>query len=197
MTNNLCSVFHRYHASSELAPVLCGCGLPLQSAQRLRCHFFSSFFYKKLTGERSGYKYDNVRKWTKRIVLPEYDFCFVPINISQTHWCLASINFKGKRIQYYDSLGGDDNGVLQHLLQYVCDEFEDKHGPQVNRHEWQLEVVKKEMVPQQENGYDCGVFTIKLADYLSEGRPLVFTQRDMSYFRQRILLEIRLGTLNL
>jgi hypothetical protein len=37
---------------------------------------------------------------------------------------------------------------------------------------------------------DCGVFTLKFADYLSEDRPLEFDQSDMPYFRKRIVLEL-------
>lgn len=163
----------------------------------MRCHFFTTFFYKKLTGERGGYNYQNVRRWTKDldVTLPDYDLGFVPIHVGSAHWCLASMDFKAKRILYYDSLGGSDNDALQHLLQYVCDETHDKRGLTVDKKQWQLHVVKK--VPSQGNIVDCGVFTCKFADYLGEGQPLDFTQADMPYFRRRMLLEIRLQTLDL
>jgi Ulp1 family protease len=35
-----------------------------------------------------------------------------------------------------------------------------------------------------------GVFTLKFADYASEGRPFAFSFKDMPYFRRRIALEI-------
>jgi sentrin-specific protease 1 len=167
----------------------------LQLENRPRCHFFTTFFYKKLMGERGGYNYKNVKRWTKDIKLPDYDFCFIPIHVDNMHWCLASINFKAKRILYYDSLHGDDHGVMRNLLCYVRDESMAKLQRPVNMDEWQLEVVEE--VPHQLNGFDCGVFTCKMADYLGEGRPLVFTQADMPYFRRRMLLEIRLATLDL
>ena len=85
--------------------------------------------------------------------------------------------------------------------------------------EWKLEVVKG--VPRQENGYansvvvcialaimhslflrilcylqthsfDCGVFVVKMVDFLSQGlSPLDFVQADMPYFRRRLVLEIK------
>ena len=181
-----------------LCAVLCVVCEHLGVQPRKRCHFFNTFFYKKLTGERGGYNYKIVRRWTKKLTavkLPDYDYCFIPIHVQHSHWCLACINFQAKRILYYDSLRGPDYGVMQHLLQYVHDESMDKLQRPVNMDEWQLELVEK--VPHQLNGFDCGVFTCKMADYLGEGLPLSFTQTDMPYFRQRILLEIKLMSLNL
>jgi sentrin-specific protease 1 len=46
--------------------------------------------------------------------------------------------------------------------------------------------------PQQENGYDCGVFTCQFLEALSRGMdsPFNFTQRSMMYLRRRMILEI-------
>jgi len=45
--------------------------------------------------------------------------------------------------------------------------------------------------PQQENGYDCGVFTCQFMESLSRGEEFFnFTQRDMDYFRKRMIWEI-------
>ena len=46
--------------------------------------------------------------------------------------------------------------------------------------------------PQQENGYDCGVFTCQFLEALSRGMdsPFNFTQRSMAYLRRRMILEI-------
>ena len=78
----------------------------------------------------------------------------------------------------------------QNLLRYLGDEARDK-APQMpfDALEWRLEIVSD--APRQRNCFDCGVFTSKLADYLSEGRAPAFSQRDMNYFRRRMLLEIK------
>ena len=39
--------------------------------------------------------------------------------------------------------------------------------------------------PRQTNSYDCGMFSIMCADFLSEGLRLEFSQRDMPHFRLR------------
>lgn len=44
--------------------------------------------------------------------------------------------------------------------------------------------------PTQENGYDCGVFTCQSLEYISRGAEFNFSQGNMSYLRQRMMLEI-------
>ncbi|KAG8822627.1 Smt3-specific protease, partial [Serendipita sp. 399] len=46
--------------------------------------------------------------------------------------------------------------------------------------------------PQQENGYDCGVFVCQTMENLSRGvsLPFDFTQKNMAYLRRRMILEI-------
>jgi sentrin-specific protease 1 len=46
--------------------------------------------------------------------------------------------------------------------------------------------------PQQENGYDCGVFTCQFLEALSRGMdsPFNFSQRSMAFLRRRMILEI-------
>ncbi|XP_068661555.1 ubiquitin-like-specific protease ESD4 isoform X2 [Aristolochia californica] len=84
----------------------------------LKCHFFNTFFYKKLISGRNGYDYKAVRRWTtpRKIGygLIECDKIFVPIH-KEVHWCLAVINLKDEKFQYLDSLGGRDSRVLNVL----------------------------------------------------------------------------------
>nr|GEY52944.1 ubiquitin-like-specific protease ESD4 [Tanacetum cinerariifolium] len=87
----------------------------------LKCHFFNTFFYKKLVGGRTktGYDYESVKRWTAQkklsYSLDECDKIFVPIH-KEIHWCLAVINKKDKKFQYLDSLGGADKKVLRALM---------------------------------------------------------------------------------
>ncbi|KAA8548936.1 hypothetical protein F0562_000620 [Nyssa sinensis] len=143
----------------------------------LKCHFFSTFFYKKLVGGRSGYDFKSVRRWTSQrklgYCLLECDKIFVPIH-KEIHWCLAVINKKDKKFQYLDSLRGIDNQVLNVLARYFVDEVKDKSGEDIDVSSWEQEYV--EDLPEQENGFDCGVFMIKYADFYSRGLRLCFNQ---------------------
>jgi Ulp1 family protease len=71
-------------------------------------------------------------------------------------------------------------------LKYLHDEA-NKRDVQFNRNDWTCE---EEEVPQQENGYDCGVFTIIYADLLSEDLPLNFSQKNITRFRRKIVADI-------
>lgn len=45
--------------------------------------------------------------------------------------------------------------------------------------------------PQQENGFDCGVFTCHFLEALSRGQEQFnFTQADMPFLRRRMIWEI-------
>ncbi|CAL0301611.1 unnamed protein product [Lupinus luteus] len=157
----------------------------------LKCHFFNTFFYKKLIGGRNSYDFKSVRRWTSQrklgYGLDECDKIFVPIH-KEIHWCLAVINKKDEKFQYLDSLKGMDNQVLKVLARYYVDEVKDKTGKEIDVSSWEKEFV--EDLPEQENGFDCGVFMIKYADFYSRGLRLCFKQENMPYFRLRTAKEI-------
>ena len=47
--------------------------------------------------------------------------------------------------------------------------------------------------PQQDNGFDCGVFTVQSMKYLSEGdsKNFEFDQSNIPYLRHKMVLEIK------
>ncbi|XP_072953914.1 ubiquitin-like-specific protease ESD4 [Typha angustifolia] len=157
----------------------------------LKCHFFNTFFYKKLISGNNGYDFKAVKRWTTQrkigYSLIECDKVFVPIH-KDIHWCLAVINVKEQKFQYLDSLGSVDTVVLRVLARYFMDEVKDKSGKQVDTRLWKQEGVDN--LPLQENGYDCGMFMLKYTDFYSRGLSLSFGQEHMPYFRNRTAKEI-------
>lgn len=157
----------------------------------LKCHFFNTFFYKKLVSGRTGYDYKSVRRWTTQrklgYSLLECDKIFIPVH-KEIHWCLAVINKKEEKFQYLDSLGGVDKQVMRVLAKYIVDEAKDKNGEDIDVTSWKQEFVTE--LPNQENGFDCGVFMIKYADFYSRDIGLCFKQEHMPYFRKRTAKEI-------
>lgn len=99
-----------------------------------------------------------------------------------------------RKIQYFDSMGGDGRYYLNAILQYLKDEWASKHdGEELPFSSlWEL-VSTNSDVPQQKNTYDCGVFTCMFADFLSLDYPLLFTQEHIDRVRQRIALSILKG----
>ncbi|TMW62575.1 hypothetical protein Poli38472_005193 [Pythium oligandrum] len=154
-------------------------------------HFFSSFFYTKVS--EGGYNFINVRRWTRKIDLFSMDKIFVPVNVSNTHWCLAVIFMTEKRIQYFDSMAGPGTKCLEVLLKYLHDEMQHKKQQPFDSEGWEL-VETVPGTPQQENGWDCGVFTCLFADYLSQNLDLSFSQNDMEFQRNRMILRIVQGS---
>lgn len=50
--------------------------------------------------------------------------------------------------------------------------------------------------PQQMNNYDCGVFACQYAEQVTRNiKKITFTQKDMEFFRRKMLLEIQQGHL--
>uniref|UniRef100_A0A1D1YMT3 Ubiquitin-like-specific protease ESD4 n=1 Tax=Anthurium amnicola TaxID=1678845 RepID=A0A1D1YMT3_9ARAE len=157
----------------------------------LKCHFFNTFFYKKLISGRDNYDYRAVKRWTTQRKLGygliECDKIFVPIH-KEIHWCLAVIDVKDERLLYLDSLGGMDANALRVLARYFVDEVKDKSNKTIDMTSWKLEPVDN--LPLQKNGWDCGMFMLKYVDFYSRGLNLCFHQDEMIYFRKRTVKEI-------
>ncbi|KAG7542726.1 Ulp1 protease family C-terminal catalytic domain [Arabidopsis thaliana x Arabidopsis arenosa] len=156
----------------------------------LKCHYFNTFFYKKLVSD-SGYNFKAVRRWTTQrklgYALIDCDMIFVPIHRG-VHWTLAVINNRESKLLYLDSLNGVDPMILNALAKYMGDEAKEKSGKNIEVNSWEMEFV--EDLPQQMNGYDCGMFMLKYIDFFSRGLGLCFSQEHMPYFRLRTAKEI-------
>ncbi|GAB4818844.1 hypothetical protein N2152v2_005890 [Parachlorella kessleri] len=161
-----------------------------------KCHFFSTFFLNKLYKD-TGYNYNNVARWTlpRRLekqgqlcnTILDCDRIIVPVH-QGIHWVCAMVDVTNKALYYYDSLKGEDHTCLNNLAQYVADEYKSKRNQTVDTSTWDRVFPKN--IPQQQNGCDCGVFTLLFADYAGRDAPMTFTQRDIDYFRVKIVNEL-------
>lgn len=167
-----------------------------QQQGRRRCHFFKSFFLTKLLDDDKRYNYANVKRWSKKVPGKDIfalDKIIFPVNVSGMHWCCAVARMQSRTIQFYDSLGGDGMIWLKGIFQYIQDEHMDKKKiPLPDKEAWRL-IPCQPNCPQQNNGYDCGVFTCAFADYLSVDKELNFGQSHVTELRQRIALSIIKG----
>lgn len=142
-------------------------------------HFFSTL-------KKNGYK--GVARWAKRrkINVTELNTIVVPINSMNTHWSVAVIDNVEKTISYYDSLSSGGNlHAIQLLEQYMLSEADRLNVP---AQKYSLQPSMK--TPQQQNGYDCGVFTCTVSKYIAQNTPLIFSQKDMHTIRRRMAYEI-------
>ncbi|KII93665.1 hypothetical protein PLICRDRAFT_49686 [Plicaturopsis crispa FD-325 SS-3] len=153
----------------------------------LNVHYFSSFFWSKLKGE--GYERSRLAKWTKKFDLFSKDVILIPVNHNNSHWTAAAINFRKKRIESYDSMNMYNRIVWKMLRGYLDAEHRNKKKKPFDWEGW--EDYTNEDTPQQENGYDCGVFTCQFLESLSRGlEKFPFQQENMEYLRRRMIWEI-------
>jgi Ulp1 family protease len=78
---------------------------------------------------------------------------------------------------------------------WIKDEHLEKKKAPLDTSRWTEVVWQRGQSPRQENGYDCGVFMMRTAEYLSRGAELDFKQKHMAYFRRRTVLELLLKSL--
>lgn len=151
------------------------------------CHFMSTFFYSKLTNNNRTYFYPNVKRWTKNVDLFSKDKVIIPVHLGM-HWVLAVINIRDRRLEYYDSMLHETHTaslILENLRRYIQDEHQDKKKAPYDTSDWEIYIASRSEYPQQSNGYDCGMFTCKCGNYISQDKQINFSQRDMQYFRDR------------
>lgn len=158
--------------------------LSLVTDQNDLVYCWTTHFYTTL--KKNGYK--GVARWAKRrkINVMEMNKIVVPINSMNTHWAVAVVDNIQLTISYYDSLSSSGNfPAVQTLEQYMMLEA-DRLG--VPPKSYTLQPNMK--TPQQQNGYDCGVFTCTVAKHIAQETPLLFSQKDMQTIRRRMAYEI-------
>ena len=124
-----------------------------------------------------------MKRWSKKVksaggCVFKLDKLIVPVNVSNSHWCLAVAHVRERRLQYYDSM----------VLQGEAKKYNGDAGVDVAN--WEVVPGGEMLTPQQANCDDCGVFTCIYANYVSADLPLGFTATDMPLFRKRITLDI-------
>lgn len=130
-----------------------------------RVHFFSSFFWPGLQGKG----YAGVKRWTRRTDLFTKDIVLFPINLGNQHWVCGAINLRKHRFEYYDSLGQPNEEAFRLMRHYIAEEAKDKKKKEIDLRGWRN--VFSDESPQQENGFDCGVFAAQTLEQISRRDP--------------------------
>ena len=172
-----------------------------QSSEFNHIEFLSTFFYSKLI-QLSGYNFKGVEKWTKNMSLfSKRSSVIIPIHLIQAHWILGVIHIDIApevriRIHLYDSMSMqiETKKVATNLTRYVQDLYYHKYGSNIQE-SW-IAINVKECV-QQNNAWDCGVYTIANAisvcldmDHMSYGREV---QEKMDKYREKLCYDSRNG----
>ena len=102
----------------------------------------------------------------------------VPLNTDLNggyHWFLATIFFPLKRIVLFDSQYTGDKDYREYFLMlfHLVEMIAFKEEKKTSLYDWKFMVASTAELPQQTNGYDCGVFTC-LYMYSIMGNDLQF-----------------------
>ncbi|KAK3230108.1 hypothetical protein Dsin_001989 [Dipteronia sinensis] len=133
----------------------------------------------------------------------EMDSVLIPCHLPG-HWVLCHVLFKERKVLLFDSLNERDE--TSHRLKDVCALL--YLLPSLLKHTGYYEEMKMdphaspftvqsmgfELIPQQDDGYSCGVFLMKYAELILAGvktpRKSVFGQKDIKDIRKAIAIDI-------
>ncbi|XP_048232444.1 ubiquitin-like-specific protease 1D isoform X3 [Ricinus communis] len=166
------------------------------------CHFFNTFFYKKLK-QAVSYKgsdkesfFIKFRRWWKGVNIFQKAYVFIPIH-DDLHWSLVIICIPDKEdesgpiILHLDSLGlHSSKEVFEEIKSYLRQEWNymnQEVAPSdipIAERIWKrlprrIEEKKIE-VPQQKNDYDCGLFVLYFMERFIEEAPERLKKKDLA-----------------
>ena len=140
----------------------------------------------------SKYGYQMVKRWIpKKIDIFTYEYVFIPIHTGdggKRHWSLVVADFKRRGIFYYDSLGREGMDIMLRIIDYLKSVHYDRKNKEYDFKDYKVENVTN--IPKQTNRFDCGMYVLKYADFLSRGAPFEITQEKMQYYRKCTKVEI-------
>lgn len=115
----------------------------------------------------------------------DYDMIVIPINHGRTHWTCLIVYPRLHTMEHFDSLGNKLSSEKRAMYKNYC------IRSSLKKNTWRI-IEHGKNTPQQENGYDCGVFVCMLAESAanSEITNLVWVKTSVSDYRKRILLAL-------
>lgn len=170
----------------------------LNLEERDKVHMFSTHFYGVLTKPKKGVDFEKdislteaqrhhkrVERWAKKINLFEKDMVIFPICVN-AHWLLIIAikpglikcppkseerTIKGEPfLILLDSMGGDNEELLDEIRQYLTEEWKVKTGGKETFGKREVRLVKPEK-PQQLNSTDCGVYLLQYIEKMFGSVP--------------------------
>ena len=173
-----------------------------QESGKLKSIIYNTHFFFRLFdgGETQEFRYENVSRWWKSVDIFSLNKMFFPVHIKigfYEHWTLVVVAVQQKRIDYYDSCGGNGEYWVKGVLEYISLKWKDKNDCiPFNRQEWKMNYSSSHNVPQQTNGWDCGVFICLYTYLLLQEKELLFSQSQVNeHVREKIALSILKGKL--
>lgn len=131
-----------------------------------------TFMAKLLEG--NIYDYQKVIRWIRNINIFELDKVIIPTNVGKSHWALIVVDIESRKIIWLDSffLFGKRTELNQYTLgvkRWLEDQRKAKHSATIQA-EQRWDIVCFKNVPQQNDGYNCGVFMLANALLMIDNR---------------------------
>jgi hypothetical protein len=155
----------------------------------------NSFFYPMVIG-KGAEKSKILRLLSKRkIDVKTIDQLYIPVNVSNTHWCFLIIDFAALSVIFCDSLKKKSFPTNEeYILEFANTLLKERGGLASSQLFTSIKVNRD--FPVQNNHYDCGVFMLKGIDLISRIDRPAFDQTDALYLRHLICFELLNGKLS-
>ena len=153
----------------------------------------NTFFFEQASLAGKNFTKINRMLTKKGIQLDGLKKLIIPLNIKQTHWCFAVIDFSEMTVKGFDSLNSSSILLMDDLVQLANTLLQNKKHATPPKQFERVVVVRD--YPRQNNSHDCGVFMLKGIHSLAEHRSLDFSQADAVYSRYHICYELIEGKL--
>ncbi|CAA7018334.1 unnamed protein product, partial [Microthlaspi erraticum] len=172
------------------------------------CHFFNTYFYKKLS-DAVSYKgndkdafFVKFRRWWKGIDLFRKAYIFIPIH-EDLHWSLVIVCIPDKEdesnlnILHLDSLGlHSKKSIVDNVKRFLKDEWnylnqDDDYSSDLPISEKVWKSLPRRIsgsdiqVPQQKNEFDCGPFVLFFIKRFIEEAPQRLKRKDLGMFDKK------------
>jgi Ulp1 family protease len=134
----------------------------------------------------------------KKINFNEYRGLLIPYNHKGWHWTLVKVDFENQQITYLDSMQANRQKYhdfvqvrLQAVRTYITSRMVKlpKLSRQIPEEAWVL-ISQPDDVSQQDNTFDCGVFTLMFADFITLGYPIDRLCAFSKSYRKMILIQL-------
>ncbi|KAL8484476.1 hypothetical protein ACS0TY_026962 [Phlomoides rotata] len=106
-------------------------------------------------------------------------FLYIPCCV-KSHWIALRVDIQERKIEVYNSLGRyiirEKISIIENVLpKLICAKLDETYG---------LQSLRSESIacPQQLNGFDCGMFTVKYIEFLLAGKDVSLIRPD--YMRE-------------
>jgi sentrin-specific protease 1 len=143
------------------------------------------------------WKYGQINyEWACQISLDANQIIFIPLHLYGNHWALGVFKTMPSKLEIFDSLIDhqtfenveEKNKVVENAVNFLK-ALHNTKGQVYTK----TDVEEIVGIPQQSNGYDCGVFLLMYANFIGKNHGIAnfgieeFTQTGVDNFRQEII----------